>query len=739
MTTAGPSLTDIAGDPSPLHVRETSLTATDTALRALRWVVLLVIVLDFVSTLIADAYGVSAGPAGPVASAQSMIGIGATAAAMWFRSRLSALLSAVAVVLALVLHPSGVEIWVLIVTGVIVCALATWQGIAILIAAQLAFGLAYAWSGEHDTWSRALVSTLAIAGISDGLGLTARRLLRARDRWFLLVRQAERGNAAIRVAERVRLAEDTREILTRTLDRIDETVQAVNRGAAPSSELRRSLLRVQELSQFLLIRLRELVDVLRTDVPAAASPTTSGPASRLDRFTRRELGLAVTAVALLLIARAFVEDLSAEPPAYVAVELVALAACAVVIWRPQIGAVVGGAAMVATLALRPSGMWDLLAVVTLGVLGAMTRLRRRDVWWMMAALLGYAGALLLTSRNSGIVHAFLAVTFGVAALLAGAFLRQLLATRIRARAELDQLLVIHGRLVANERLALARELHDVVARQLSVTSMVIMSGTVSDRRDVLLDTVDRVGRSTDEARRELQVLVAAMRGPDVGAVTSEPQGPLVRPVACARALADQLSEAGRQVEVELDAGADELAIPTQRTLTRVLQESTTNILRYAPHRARVRIALAVGPAMTSLVMVSELGASTAPSSVSSGWGLRGIRERVELSRGTFAAGPRDGTWVVDVALPHAIPAEPALSAADPFSCGLAAPAIFPKGGHSATSLAMTVGSGSRSERSVGMRIAATVRAAAAARAVAKTPQAGRNTKGRPAAGSAIAR
>lgn len=74
------------------------------------------------------------------------------------------------------------------------------------------------------------------------------------------------------------------------------------------------------------------------------------------------------------------------------------------------------------------------------------------------------------------------------------------------------------------------------------------------------------------------------------------------------------------------------------------------MLRYAPSGSTCDIALDVGAA-AALRVSSELSPTRRRSDLSTGWGLRGLRERVELSRGTFAAGPSDGYWIVEVTLP----------------------------------------------------------------------------------------
>jgi signal transduction histidine kinase len=103
--------------------------------------------------------------------------------------------------------------------------------------------------------------------------------------------------------------------------------------------------------------------------------------------------------------------------------------------------------------------------------------------------------------------------------------------------------------------------------------------------------------------------------------------------------------------LDIDARADELDPTTQRTLSRIMQEAATNILRYAPAGSPCHYTLVTEKGVARLTVLSPM-ADRRSSDLSLGWGLRGIRERVELTRGTFLAGPDGGRWRLAVTLPH---------------------------------------------------------------------------------------
>ena len=115
------------------------------------------------------------------------------------------------------------------------------------------------------------------------------------------------------------------------------------------------------------------------------------------------------------------------------------------------------------------------------------------------------------------------------------------------------------------------------------------------------------------------------------------------------ALAEHLSQQGYRSTARLDPRADTRDATSQRTQVRALQESVTNVLRYARPGSTCHLALVVRVA-ADLRVSSELSAARRPGDPSSGWGLRTLRERIELSWGAFAAGPRDGRCMVEVSL-----------------------------------------------------------------------------------------
>jgi signal transduction histidine kinase len=217
--------------------------------------------------------------------------------------------------------------------------------------------------------------------------------------------------------------------------------------------------------------------------------------------------------------------------------------------------------------------------------------------------------------------------------------RQLLAESLAARAELlerEQERRAHEA-IAEERARIARELHDLVAHNISV--MVVQAGAerhaLPDEQASTRETLSSIEQAGRQALAEARRLLGMLR-PGSGIEELEPQPGLDQ----LGFLIDQVRRAGLPVKLEVDG--DRVALPAGVDLCayRVVQESLTNALKHAgPAQAEVR--LRYSP-LTVSVEVRDNGSGGSRSDINgAGHGLIGMNERVALYGGEFAAGPRE--------------------------------------------------------------------------------------------------
>ncbi|MGX4733545.1 sensor histidine kinase [Kitasatospora griseola] len=209
--------------------------------------------------------------------------------------------------------------------------------------------------------------------------------------------------------------------------------------------------------------------------------------------------------------------------------------------------------------------------------------------------------------------------------------------------------------VVEERLRIARELHDVVAHHLSALAVQAgLAGYVFDSDPpaarAALDSIGATGREAlEEMRSLLQVLRVA---PDAGA---EEDGPYLPTPGLDRLddLVDRARAAGLDVRVAVTGRPRPLAPGVDLCAFRVVQEALTNVIKHAGPAARVTVALRyAADRLDAEVADDGAGGRPAAQLPGGGLGLIGMRERVKLYGGSVEAGPRPhGGFAVVFSLP----------------------------------------------------------------------------------------
>jgi signal transduction histidine kinase len=201
-----------------------------------------------------------------------------------------------------------------------------------------------------------------------------------------------------------------------------------------------------------------------------------------------------------------------------------------------------------------------------------------------------------------------------------------------------------ARAVAEEQTRIARELHDVIAHNVSV--MVVQAAAADevfdDRPDearAALRSIDATGR---EALAELRRLLGGIR-PDETEL--EPQPSLAR----LEDLVEGVRGAGVRVVVGVSGKPRRLPPGIDLSAYRIVQEALTNVLRHSG-ASEVRVGVTYEPDAVVLT-IADNGHATQNGEPQPGNGLLGMRERATLAGGTFEARARAGGFVVRARLP----------------------------------------------------------------------------------------
>ncbi|MFG2352521.1 sensor histidine kinase [Streptomyces sp. NPDC048521] len=195
-----------------------------------------------------------------------------------------------------------------------------------------------------------------------------------------------------------------------------------------------------------------------------------------------------------------------------------------------------------------------------------------------------------------------------------------------------------------ERLRIARELHDVLAHSISVINVQASMGLTlldsdPEQARAALTTIKAASK---EALGEVRQVLATLRAP--GAAPRAPAPGLDR----LPELVEQAAAAGLTVEIE--GGPPQLPPGADLAAFRIVQEALTNVVRHSGSRhARVRFAHDGGALR---LRIDDDGPATGADAGGSGNGLVGMRERAAALGGTIDAGPRpDGGFRVLAVLP----------------------------------------------------------------------------------------
>ena len=213
------------------------------------------------------------------------------------------------------------------------------------------------------------------------------------------------------------------------------------------------------------------------------------------------------------------------------------------------------------------------------------------------------------------------------------------AMRERAeRAEREQDLEARRR-VDEERVRIARDVHDVVAHSMATISTQASVGLHIGREDPerALNTLESIKQVSTRALHDLRSALGVLReepgeGPTAPAPSIEVVPELIR----------QVRSTGLPIDLRMEGSPGELASALQIGIYRIVQEGLTNVMRHADG-AEATVRIAVGEESVEVEVIDDgNGSPTSASRSGAQSGLVGMRERATALGGAFEAGHREG-------------------------------------------------------------------------------------------------
>lgn len=266
-----------------------------------------------------------------------------------------------------------------------------------------------------------------------------------------------------------------------------------------------------------------------------------------------------------------------------------------------------------------------LALAALALAGAAGATHAGDAYWWR----GGPGLLLL----------------GLTALLAswqlGRAARQRRAFAVRAAQQLAQ------RAVAEERLRVARELHDVVTHSMGLIAVKagVANHVLHVRPQEAHDALQIIERTSRTALNDMRRMLGVLRTSE-----GERQPVSLGPVPGAVALPELVGQAGAQLTVR---GVENLPDGVALAVYRIVQEALTNVAKHAGPEPHCRVVVGANGHEVRIDITDDGDGRAPRARTTGGHGIVGMRERVAMYGGTLTAGPRpEGGFAVHASLPY---------------------------------------------------------------------------------------
>ena len=209
------------------------------------------------------------------------------------------------------------------------------------------------------------------------------------------------------------------------------------------------------------------------------------------------------------------------------------------------------------------------------------------------------------------------------------------------------------RRVGEERLRIAREIHDVVAH--AMTAINVQAGVAAHLLehdpDQAYNALRSIKHTSGAALTDLRSTLDVLRDPSAAAPLGPPAG-----LGDIAELTGGLRSAGVAITLDVDSAVD-VPAPVQSVAYRIVQEALTNIARHA-QASHTTVSVRRAPGAIAVDVTDDgTSAAEAITGETAGNGIRGMRERAAALGGTLEAGRTDGGgWRVHAWLPMSAPA-----------------------------------------------------------------------------------
>ncbi|RNI17943.1 sensor histidine kinase [Flexivirga caeni] len=284
--------------------------------------------------------------------------------------------------------------------------------------------------------------------------------------------------------------------------------------------------------------------------------------------------------------------------------------------------------------------WVVLVVLAL-------RTDRRTSVVGIAGMMTALSVTAIGAGHGGLLESVLYIGWGVAGIALGELIRTqrgyIAERRERNAAILRTREQELARRLAEDRLCIARDLHDGVAHAMATIN--VQAGAaihlLSVRPEVAGEALAVIQRASGEVLEELSVILAVLR--EDGRAADLLPTPGLWDIA---RLVDSTTQSGLRVDLTMNAPSQQVPSSVSTAAYRVVQESLTNVMRHSASGAAA-VSVTARPDSEIDVRIVDAGPARTGAAKGTGAGIRGMRERVTTTGGSFLAGATpDGGFAV---------------------------------------------------------------------------------------------
>jgi signal transduction histidine kinase len=330
--------------------------------------------------------------------------------------------------------------------------------------------------------------------------------------------------------------------------------------------------------------------------------------------------------------------------------------CVILLWTSVTLAVTAGLVILILALFVDGGAYAVLLALLLTGLAALTttkRFRRGTLAFMLVWAVAYAATLAgpavvgltLLGTTGGLF-----VAYGI-----GSSFRRATNDRLQSTRDLEVAEELHEAAKTAERRSIARDLHDIVAHDITIIAMQARAAQMKDTDEAYREAVEVIGNSSRVALNDLRRVLSVLKEENL--VNQDDTGGRL---AAASALdvrlgvevfAEQLESLGMTVYRSIEGNLGSLSRSVSSALYRMLQECTTNVAKFAGRGAECWIEIEVGEERVSMCVRNTVLTSehSGPGWKASRAGLVGVRDRAAAFGGVTETGYDDeGRWQVSV-------------------------------------------------------------------------------------------